>query len=172
MKKEDIIVVGRVAKPDGVKGFIRPDIDEEYEKSLGKAPFVFIFIDGLPVPFKIQECRPERNHVFKIDKIDSPEDVAKFINLPLGLHVEHIMTKKKITASGLEKWVGYMIIHEDVEIGVIREVEKYPGQIMAILDGKQKQLIHIPMIEEWITKLDENKKLIYMDLPQGLLEIY
>lgn len=172
MTKEDIIVIGKIAKPEGIKGFLRPDIDTEFEKSLLRSPFVFIFMDGLPVPFKVLECKPDKNYIVKLKDIDSPEVASRLTNLTIGLHRKHVLVHKKVTTIGLDKWLGYTIVCEDATVGLIKEMAKFPGQIMAVIEIQNGQIIHIPMIEEWIVKTDSDRKIIEMNLPSGLLEVF
>lgn len=172
MTKEEIVIIGKVAKPEGVKGFIRPDIDGAFGKSLAASPFVFLFIDGLPVPFKILECKPEKNYILKLKDIDSPESASVFTNLTLGLHRKHVLTHKKVTSVGMDKWLGYLVVSEENPVGVIKEVAMFPGQIMAVIENQIGQIIHIPMIDEWIIKTDKEQKILYMNLPSGLLEVF
>ena len=171
MKKENIIIIGKIAKADGVKGLIRPDIDLGYEKTLAKAPFVFIFIDGLPIPFKIMEVNVHRDYAFKLEDIDSPEKVQRFINLPLGIHEKDMLLKRKFAESGIKKWEGYTISNQCETIGRIVEVASFPGQLMAVVENNAGKTYHIPFVDEWIVTVDLDTKIIDMNLPDGILEV-
>lgn len=171
MKKENIIIIGKIAKADGVKGFIRPDIDLGYEKTLAKAPFVFIFIDGLPIPFKIIEVNIQRDYAFKLEDIDSPEKVQRFINLPLGIHEKDMLQKRKFAESGIKKWEGFAMSNQGESIGRIVEVASFPGQLMAVLVNKEGKTYHIPLVDDWIVAVDHVSKNIEMNLPEGILEV-
>jgi 16S rRNA processing protein RimM len=66
--------------------------------------------------------------------------------------------------------VGYTIVNAGVEIGVISEIEEYPQQEMATINYNKKDIL-IPLNEQFIIKLDNKKKVIEMELPEGLLEL-
>jgi len=167
----EINIVGKVIKPEGVKGFLKLDIEDGFEKSVLKAPFVFIFIDGLPVPFKVEECTEGRHLLVKLEDVDLPEQAARYAHLPLGLHENHIRYIRKIPSSSLEKLTGYTIYYDDKAVGLIKEVARFPGQMMAIVEDETGKTIHIPLVSEWIQQKDDSSKKLFMSLPDGLLEV-
>jgi len=55
-------------------------------------------------------------------------------------------------------------------LGEIKEIIEYPQQEMAAIIIKEKEVL-IPLNEQLILEIDEEKKLISMDLPEGLLNL-
>ena len=167
----EINIVGKVIKPEGVKGFLKLDIEDGFEKSVLKTPFVFIFIDGLPVPFKVEKCTEGRYILIKLEDIDLPEQAARYAHLPLGLHEKHLRYIRKMPASSLEKFAGYTLFDGDKEVGLIKDVAQFPGQMMAIVEDETGKTIHIPLVSEWIQQKDDTSQKLFMSLPDGLLEV-
>jgi 16S rRNA processing protein RimM len=169
--KGEVTIIGKIIKPEGVKGFLKLDIEDGFEKSILKAPFIFIVIDGLPVPFKVEECTEGRHLLVKLEDVDLPEEAARYAHLPLALHEKHIRYIRKVPSASLEQLAGYTMYHENKVVGVIKEVARFPGQMMAIIEDDSGKTIHIPLVSEWIQQKDDESKKIFMSLPEGLLEV-
>jgi 16S rRNA processing protein RimM len=66
---------------------------------------------------------------------------------------------------------GFMIVDESLgELGVVKAIEEFPQQEMAIIMYHENEVL-IPLNEFIIVNIDENKKVIQVNLPEGLLEI-
>ena len=64
-----------------------------------------------------------------------------------------------------------MIVNENEELGEICEVIEQPHQVLCkiMLDGKEAL---IPVHEDSLDKLDKKNRKLYVNLPDGLLDIY
>lgn len=169
--KEEVTIIGKIIKPEGVKGFLKLDAEPGFERSVLKAPFIFIYIDGLPIPFRVEECVEGKNILVKLEDVDLPEQAARYAQLPFGLHENHIKQSRKKPASSLEKLVGYTLLKEGQIVGEITEVARFPGQIMAIVTRQNGVICHIPLVSDWISEQDMESKTLHMVLPDGLLEV-
>ena len=49
----------------------------------------------------------------------------------------------------------------------IKAIEEYPGHPMLVVIGENREIL-IPLIEDWITNLDEESRTLQMTLPEGL----
>lgn len=67
--------------------------------------------------------------------------------------------------------LGYMMINEGKEIGEIIEVIEQPMQVLCKIIYQGNEAL-IPIHEESLEKIDKKKKQVYVNLPEGLLEIY
>ncbi len=67
--------------------------------------------------------------------------------------------------------LGFMMINEGKELGEIIEVIEQPMQVLCkiLLNGNEAL---IPIHEESLLKIDQKKKQVFVELPDGLLEIY
>jgi len=71
----------------------------------------------------------------------------------------------------LDYFAGFSLI--DVEaglIGIISEVDKTTDNILFVIPKKNDELL-IPAGEEYIQEIDHDKKIIYVKLPEGLLDL-
>jgi 16S rRNA processing protein RimM len=56
-------------------------------------------------------------------------------------------------------------------LGEVTNIIENPGQILLILKSPEGKEILIPFHEDFIVSINKKKKLIEMDLPEGLTEI-
>jgi 16S rRNA processing protein RimM len=65
---------------------------------------------------------------------------------------------------------GFEIIDEKLgSIGNILEILELPEQIMAVVSKGTDQYL-IPMVDDFIIEVDQELKVIRMNLPEGILE--
>jgi 16S rRNA processing protein RimM len=64
-----------------------------------------------------------------------------------------------------------MVINEDSELGEVVEVIEQPHQVLCkiILNGKEALL---PVHEDSLEKIDKKSRKLFLNLPDGLLDIY
>jgi ribosomal 30S subunit maturation factor RimM len=168
---DQIVEIGKIGKPEGILGFIRLDIDLMYEKSVLKSPYLFLYLDGLPVPFKILEVKNDKNLQVKLDDIDSPEKVSEYTHTVIGLHEKHILGTRKIGVKGIKKYVGYKVMVQNEYIGTIKEINMFPAQVMASLANENGKEFYLPLVDEWILSVLPDSKILEMNLPEGLLDV-
>jgi len=67
--------------------------------------------------------------------------------------------------------LGFHIIHEEEDLGEILEVIEQPHQILCTIFYKEKE-VYIPLHEASLLKTDRKNRKVYVELPEGLLDIY
>jgi len=67
--------------------------------------------------------------------------------------------------------LGFTVMDGNNNLGTITEVIEQPHQILCTIIYKGNEAL-IPVHEESLVKIDKKNKIIYMNLPDGLLEIY
>jgi 16S rRNA processing protein RimM len=67
---------------------------------------------------------------------------------------------------------GYRILTpQNVILGSVTQLIENPGQLLLSVKTEEGRVILVPFHEDLIVKYDRKKKLIIMDLPEGLQEI-
>jgi 16S rRNA processing protein RimM len=67
--------------------------------------------------------------------------------------------------------LGYKMIDGENEIGMVTEVIEQPHQILCTILYKGKEAL-IPVHEDSLVKIDKKNKKVFVELPEGLLDIY
>lgn len=164
------ILLGRIAKVHGFEGSVSVRLEKNFIENIPDMESVFLEIDGKPVPFFIQKSEYPGGDLLRIkfEGYNTADQVTGFtgclIFLTAGEGTENSDNVRAI--------VNYHIMLPDgTSIGTVREVVENPGQwLLIIVTSSGKELL-VPFHDDLILSADKKKKIIVMDLPEGLLEI-
>ncbi len=164
----DWIRIGYTGKPHGLDGEIKILLDEDYYiEDIVENGMFFILEKGQYLPYFIENIRGG-HLITKIEDMETKEDVSKIAKKPIFLKEEDLIPRE---IEEEETLVGYTIHDVNLgEIGEIEHIEELPQQEMAILERNGKDIL-IPLNDSFILRLDEEKKTILMELPEGLLDL-
>lgn len=168
--KEDLFPVGELNKPHGLNGEMSfsftTDVFDQVE-----APFFVIEIQGILIPFYITSYRfkSETTGLIKFEGIDTEEKARELYACALYLPKKYI-DQAETTDIGLEYFIGFTVIEGSKQIGIIKDIDDSTENALFIVDSLDGETL-IPVVDEYITDIDHAEKIIYMELPDGLLEL-
>lgn len=165
-----LLEAGKVIKHAGFEGDVIVRITLPSAKMVRRGAFLYVQQDGNPVPYRVQAStdRGEGFYDITLNLVDSEEKARRLVGLTVMVGPELI--KKRVVA-GDTGWVGYtMADTAGNHIGVITGVEDIPGNPLLRVDTGTGVVL-VPAAEEWVASVDEEKKLLVLDLPEGLLGI-
>lgn len=106
--------------------------------------------------------------------VTNPEDAALLSNQTIYVDQSRMKDVPDTTQSEEEiepSWVGYILMDETSgQSGIIQAIEEFPQQLMAVILYQNKEH-YILLRDEWITEVDDTKKTIHMQLPDGMFEL-
>jgi 16S rRNA processing protein RimM len=164
--------IGKLAASHGLEG------DLVLQHSLGKKTS----LKGLEVIYLEEQA--ENFMPYFIEKTSIKSDTETFVRL------EGIITKeaaRKLTPK--EVWLeetdfnkfsakaapiallGFTIMDGDEALGEIIEVIEQPHQVLCTILYKGKEAM-IPVHEASLLKIDKKKRIVHVDLPEGLMDIF
>jgi len=172
MKAEDYFRIGTVTKTRGLKGELQVYTDFDGLEDI-KFTAVFLDVAGKLVPYFVASIKyPMPNTAYlnleEVDHIDKAAMlVKKDLYLPNKLKPE--TDEDEFTLMDLE---GFMAIDETHgELGEITEVTEYPQQVIASVHYKNREVL-FPLNTDFIKGIDIEGGEVYLDLPEGLLDVY
>ena len=168
IRKEDVFKIGRLGKSHGVKGDISFPFDDDVFDRV-EADYLILDIDGILVPFFIEEYRFRNNTtaIIKFEGVDSQERARELT----GCDVYFPRELADSAEDGLS-WsaiVGFDILEvkSGKVIGRIASIDDSTLNILFCLeDGRL-----IPATDDLITAIDQQARTITMHIPEGLLEL-
>ena len=87
----------------------------------------------------------------------------------------HIPRSRESTATNLVErlgeCIGYQLLSSEKSIGTLTEVHLLPQNPLLSIWDKKGKTHFIPAQEDFITKVDHSTCCIYLELPEGLLEL-
>jgi 16S rRNA processing protein RimM len=172
MKHEEAFYIGYITKTKGLKGEVQLYFEfDDYED----LDFEVLFADmnGKMVPFFVASHKlyPNNTGLFYFDDVDHIDKaqvlVKKKIYLPLTKMPER--GEDDFTYDDLK---GFVVSDETYgELGKIIAINEYPQQFVATVLYKETEIL-FPLNEDMIVEIDEDEKMLFVDLPEGLLDIY
>lgn len=175
IQREELIAIGRYNKPHGVAGEISATIDIDIE-TLGDLSCLVSDIDGIFVPFFVDACRRKSSEtvLLTIDGIDSEQEASRLVIHDIyALKREYMQSSLDADADAypLDYFIGYELMDSDnTRVGEIIAVDEQTENAIFIVDRDGEELM-VPATDELIVEFDMDKKVMVMDLPQGLLDL-
>lgn len=169
--KSSVFPIGQVTKPHGVNGemsfsFTSDVFDRE------DVPYFIFEMQGILVPFFVEEYRfkGSTTGLLKLDGVTTDEQARAFYGLTIYLP-KAFLEKVEDAEIELDYFAGFTLVDtEKGSIGVISEVDQTTDNVLFVITTKDDELL-IPAGEEYIEEIDHEKKIIYVRLPEGLLDL-
>lgn len=164
--------IGKLAATFGLGGQL------VLEHSLGKKTSLKglenIFIEEkkdsfLPWFVESAKIKNDKEVYLKLEGVSAKETAKPLVKKEVWLHENDF---KKFAANAAPiSLLGFMVINEDVELGEVCEVIEQPHQVLCkiMLNGKEAL---IPVHENSLEKIDKKNRRLFVNLPEGLLDIY
>lgn len=173
MRKEDCFYLGKIAKKFSFKGEVLIYLDTDEPELYEKMESVFVEFNKNLVPFFIENSSLHKNDFLRVqfEDVDSEEEADSIINCAVYLPLS-MLPKLEGNQFYFHEVIGFEI--EDKRLGVF-------GKIVSINDSSAQPLfevvngtveILVPMIDQFLVKIDRENKKVVMDLPEGLVEMY
>jgi 16S rRNA processing protein RimM len=115
------------------------------------------------------QIRSDTETIIKLEGIDIMEVARKLTPKEVWLAEDDF--KKFAAKSSPIAMLGFMMVNDGEEIGIIEEVIEQPHQILCSIMYNGKEAL-IPIHEDSLEKLDIKNRKVFVTLPHGLLEIY
>jgi len=172
INKENCILLGTLAKPHGVRGLIQLRFSGLKAEDIREKGLVFVEIDGLPVPFFIENFLEKTNDlaILKIEGIDSETRAREFAGYPVYV-MKNQVKRKKASIREIPDLEGYRVI--DYKLGFVG----YASEIVSLSANSLLRIVNqgreylVPIHEEIIREIDDTDRVIRLESPEGLFDL-
>ena len=123
----------------------------------------------LPYFIEKTSIKSDTETYIKLEGIETKEVARKLT--PKEAWLEETDFKKFTAKAAPIALLGYSMIDGETDLGEIIEVIEQPHQILCTILYKGKEAL-IPVHEANLIKMDKKNKKVYVEVPEGLLEIY
>jgi len=164
--------IGKLAATFGLEGQLILEHNLGKKTSLKGLENIFIeetINSFLPYFIESAKIKNHKEVYVKLEGIASKEEARKFVKKEVWL-LENDFKKFSASAAPISL-LGFMVINDDDELGEVVEVIEQPHQVLCkiILNGKEAL---IPVHEDSLEKIDKKNRKLFLNLPDGLLDIY
>jgi 16S rRNA processing protein RimM len=162
----DLSVIGYFSKTHGVKGQLIIKTDKEFFSEEVKA--IFIETSTGLAPYFVKELSPNNSgYIIELEDIDAIEKAKLLIGKKVHINTDLIDEQEEDF-----NWMGFEVIDKKHGLlGTVFNVSDNGHQVLLSVKYKEKEVI-LPLVEDFIEKIDENKKKLFFDAPEGLIDVY
>lgn len=173
MKKADCKLLGTLSKPHGYKGHMVLIADSSLPENFEDWESVFVEIDGLLIPFLFEEINHSHTDsaIIGFQDYENIDLIAELLHCKVYAPLDKFPKKKRhvFELSDLE---GYLVTDSKYgDIGIVHEILDYNQNILLRILKDKKEIL-IPAQESIIENIDSRKKIIFINAPEGLIDMY
>ena len=173
MKKDDCFYLGKIVKKYSFKGELLAKLDTDEPELYNNLDAIFIDLRGHLVPFFIESSQLHKSDLLRIkfEDIDTEADAEALLKSDLYLPLE-LLPKLEGNKFYYHEVIGFTIKDANFgEVGVIKAINDTTAQALFEVDRNGVEIL-IPMNDEFIVNIDRNHRVIEVETPEGLIDLY
>lgn len=173
MQKKECFYLGKIVRKYSFKGEVIIKLDTDEPELYANIDAVFIDLPNSFLPFFIVKSLLQKGNQLRVkfEDISTEKDAESILKrdvyLPLNL-------LPKLTGNKFyyHEVIGFTI--EDTnfgKVGTLKGINDSTAQPLFEIKNNDTEIL-IPMIDDFIKKVDRKKKTIHIEVPEGLIEMY
>jgi 16S rRNA processing protein RimM len=172
MTKDNCFELGKITKTHGLKGEVVLWLDVDFPEDYEDLESVFLDVKGELVPFFMDSYRLSGNRaIVQFEDIDTFEKAEELVNLEAFLPLEEL-PELEGDQFYYHEIIGFQIKDKNLgDLGTVQTVHSMQAQDLLVMDYKGCEVL-IPVIPEIVLEADKGAKVLNVNLPEGLLEVY
>ena len=173
MRKEDCFYLGKIVRKYSFKGEVVIKLDTDEPEDYQNMESVFVALGNNLVPFFIEKSLLQKGNQLRVifEDVASEEDADAILGSEIYLPLSFLPELEG------NKFYYHEVINFKVEdahkglIGTIISVNDMSAQPLFEISFHDKT-IFIPIIDEFVKKVDRKNKKILVETPEGLIDLY
>ena len=172
MTKDNCFELGKITKTHGLKGEVVLWLDVDFPEDYEDLESIFLDVKGELVPFFMDSYRLSGNRaIVQFEDIDTFEKAEELVNLEAYLPLDELPALEN-DQFYYHEIIGFQVVDKNLgELGIVYTVHSMQAQDLLVMDYKGKEVL-IPVIPEIVLEADKEAKILNVNLPEGLLEVY
>jgi 16S rRNA processing protein RimM len=173
MNLEGYFYLGKIAKLHGFKGEVSLFLDVSNPKDYENLKRVFVEMNGVLTPFFIDSLKPKNKGFIavKFSDVNDENEAKKLLKKSIYLPEEELADLDDNQFYDHEI-SGYKVVDTiKGDIGIVDTVIDLVSNPLLRLEKDSKEVL-IPIFEGLIQKVDRKKKILYIQAPEGLIDLY
>lgn len=169
-----LVEIGAVRKAHGVNGQVRIKIKSEFNNTeiIENTNPLFIQNRGLFIPFYIEELQQTgKEYIVKLLFCDTLHHARELVECKVYVDEgsgQYVNTEK----TNEESVVNYTVFSEKHgKIGLVSRINEIPGNPVLEV-SHDNNIVMVPFVKEIVIDIDHENKLIKINPPDGLIEMY
>lgn len=189
----DVFSIGRFTRTHGIHGEIEVHFtDDVFDR--GEADYVFLKIDGLYVPFFLEDYRfkGSESALFTLDGIDSDTAARELVGHTVYYLLDARPAEDEATISSLRAFTGFRLLLIDrqalaetaeegdetsengvptLELGTVKHVETTTANTLLTVEVEGGEDVLLPLHDDFVVDYDLRERYLVLDVPEGLIDL-
>lgn len=189
----DVFSIGRFTRTHGIHGEIEVHFtDDVFDR--GEADYVFLKIDGLYVPFFLEDYRfkGSESALFTLDGIDSDTAARELVGHTVYYPLDARPAEDEDTISSLRAFTGFRLLIIDrqalaetaeggaetsedgvptLELGTVKHVETTTANTLLTVEVEGGEDVLLPLHDDFVVDYDLRDRYLVLDVPEGLIDL-
>jgi 16S rRNA processing protein RimM len=173
MRKEDCFYLGKIVKKYSFKGELLAKLDTDQPELYKNLDAIFVQVRNSLIPFFVEKSQLHKSELLRIkfEEVNSEEDANHLLKSELYLPLE-LLPKLEGDKFYFHEVIGFKIEDKNFGlVGIIKSINDSTTQALFEIDRNGIEIL-IPMNDEFIKKVDKEKKVIHVETPEGLIDLY
>ena len=169
--KEECVKIGYISKTHGVKGEVTFALHEGFFAEDLELEFLLLNIDNGLVPFVISSMREKggKTLLVKLEDVVTESKARDLVGVEVYAKSMEIQEDEEVSFGS---FVGFKVHdNEKGDIGTITSINDIANNPLFVLDFEGEEIL-VPINADFIVHVDEDKKLMEVNLPDGLIDLY
>lgn len=170
--KNEFFYLGTLTKPFGLKGDLCAFFDSDNPENYADLDAVFLDLDGEKIPYNIERIAYRGNKQFVIKFQDIPANEARdFAGVELYLPMCQL-PKLSGNQFYFHEVIGFKVVDElKGDIGICQDFLEVSNNPIMQVDHDGTEIL-IPASQRFITGVDRENKILSIQAPEGLIDVY
>jgi len=173
MDKKECFYLGKIVKKYSFKGELLIKLDTDEPDIYDNLDSVFVDLRHTLIPFFIERSQLHKSELLRVkfEDVDTEADADSLLKCDVYLPLQ-FLPKLEGDKFYFHEIMGFEI--EDVtfgKVGVITGVNDTTSQSLFEIDRDGIEIL-IPMNDHFIKKVDKENKIILVETPEGLIDLY
>lgn len=173
MRKEDCFYLGKIVKKHSFKGEVVIKLDTDEPELYRNMESVFVDLGNNLVPFFIEKSSLSKGTMLRVkfDDVNTEDEADMIVRSGIYLPLD-LLPKLEGNKFYFHEVIGFKVIDAVYgEVGVVVNINDTAAQPLFEIERDEKE-IFIPLIDDFIKKVDRENKEIQVETPEGLIDLY
>jgi 16S rRNA processing protein RimM len=173
MRKEECFYLGRIVTKYSFKGEVVIKLDTDEPELYKNMESVYVEFGSNLVPFFIEKSSLHKGNQLRVqfEDVYSEEEADSILKCGIYLPLD-LLPKLSGDKFYFHEVIGFNVLDANYgDVGTIVHINDKAAQPLFEIDNNGKE-VFIPMIDDFIKKVDRANKTIEVETPEGLIELY
>lgn len=166
--EEDVYKIGVITRTHGVRGEVSMNFtDDVWDRA--DSDYLILSIDGILVPFFMDEYRfrSDTTVLIKFQDYDTADAARELCGCEVFFEYAKTPVMTEEDEYSWRYFTGFRVVDDHAgELGEITHVDDSTANVLFQVGDYL-----LPAVEEFVSEIDHKNRIVYMTLPEGLLEL-